>query len=413
MKAVGVVVEYNPFHNGHLFHLEESRRVTEGDVVIAVMSGNFLQRGEPAIVSKWQRTKMALASGVDIVLELPYAYSTQKAEIFAFGSISILQAIGVEEVCFGSEAGNIDLFHELYEFINKNKQHFNEQIQFYMSQGNSYPKATSLAFSSMKGKQQQLLDLSQPNNILGYHYVEAIHLLGNKMKGKTIQRKSAQYHDESFASETIASATSIRKAIFNKSANQKGTIHQVMPKSTLDLLTYYETSNHTLHDWELYFPMLKYQILSSTEAELAEIYEGEEGLEFRLKRFINTANSFAEFMHSIKTKRYTWNRLQRYCLHILTNTKKADMQWANAKNSPPYLRLLGMSAKGQAYLNQRKKLVDIPLITKVNSFHHPILELDKKVANIYALALPNRLQNDRLREEYTQSPIRFTEELKK
>ncbi|MFV8827038.1 nucleotidyltransferase [Alkalihalobacterium sp. APHAB7] len=412
MKAIGVVVEYNPFHNGHLYHLEESKRVTEGDVVIAVMSGNFLQRGEPAIVSKWQRTKMALASGVDIVLELPYAYSTQKAEIFALGSISILQAIGVEEVCFGSEAGNIDLFHELYHFINENKQNFNEQIQFYMSQGNSYPKATSLAFSSIKGE-QQLLDLSQPNNILGYHYVEAIHRLGNKMKGKTIQRKSAQYHDEGFASETIASATSIRKAIFNNSTNEKGTIDRVIPKSTLELLTDYETSNHTLHDWELYFPMLKYQILSSTEAELADIYEGEEGLEYRLKRFISAANNFAEFMHLIKTKRYTWNRLQRYCLHILTNTKKVDMKWANAGNPPPYLRLLGMSSKGQAYLNQKKKSVDIPLVTKVNSFYHPVLELEKKVSNIYTLALPKRLQNVRLKEEFTQAPIRFTEQLKK
>ncbi|WP_216830888.1 nucleotidyltransferase [Alkalihalobacterium elongatum] len=406
MKAVGVVVEYNPFHNGHFFHLEESRRVTDGDVVIAVMSGNFLQRGEPAIVSKWQRAKMALASGVDIVIELPYAYSTQKAEIFAFGSISLLQALGVKEVCFGSEAGNIDLFHELYHFITENKQCFNDKIQTYMSQGNSYPKATSLAFSSIKGD-QQMLDLSQPNNILGYHYVEAIYQLGSKMKGQTIQRKSAQYHDEGFASETIASATSIRNAIFNQQNNSKHTIDRVIPSSTLELLTEYETLFSTLHDWELYFPMLKYRILSSTEAELATIYEGEEGLEHRLKRFISIANSFNEFMNLIKTKRYTWNRLQRYCLHILTNTKKTDMEWASTKKQPPYLRLLGMSKKGQAYLSNIKKSVDIPIITKVTSYNHQLLDIDKKVATVYALALPRSVQTERLKDEYYQSPIRY------
>ncbi|WP_209125478.1 nucleotidyltransferase [Alkalihalobacillus sp. BA299] len=408
MKAVGVIVEYNPLHNGHLFHLEETKRVTEGDVVIAVMSGHFLQRGEPAIVSKWQRTKMALAAGVDIVIELPYAYSTQKAETFAFGSVALLQAIGATEVCFGSEAGEIELFYELYDFMKDNKHTFNEQVQFFMNQGNSYPKATSKAFSAIKGE-KKMLDLSQPNNILGYHYVEAMHLLGQKLKGRTIQRKSAQYHDEGFASETIASATSIRKAIFSKNQDSKRTIGRVIPPSTLQLLNEYEMVYHTLHDWELYFPLLKYQILSLSERELATIYEGEEGLENRLKRNITAATSFKEFMNSIKTKRYTWNRLQRYCLHILTTTKKEEMEWVNSGKQPPYLRLLGMSSKGQSYLNQVKKSIDLPLITKMNTYDHPLLDLDKKVASIYALALPKEIQNERLKEEYTQSPIRYTE----
>ncbi|WP_078430646.1 nucleotidyltransferase [Alkalihalobacterium alkalinitrilicum] len=408
MKAVGVVVEYNPLHNGHLFHLQETKRITNGDVVIAVMSGHFLQRGEPAIVSKWQRTKMALAAGVDIVIELPYAYSTQKAEIFAFGSISLLQAIGVREICFGSEAGDIHLFYELYEFMIENKQAFNEKVQLFMREGNSYPKATSLAFLHIKGN-QQMLDLSQPNNILGYHYVEAIHRLGQKMIGRTIQRKSAQYHDEGFASETIASATSIRKAIFNQNQNSKDTIHQVIPTSTLKLLSDYETVYDTLHDWERYFPLLKYKILSLSETELAAIYEGEEGLEHRFKRNIRSANSFLEFMNLVKTKRYTWNRLQRYCLHILTNTKKEEMEWANNGNPPPYLRLLGMNSKGQSYLNKIKKTIELPLITKLNAFDHPLLELDKKVASIYTLGLPIEVQSERLKEETIHSPIRFTE----
>lgn len=213
MKAVGIIVEYNPFHNGHSYHLQAAKEVAQADIVIAVMSGNFLQRGEPALVSKWYRTKMALLGGVDIVIELPYQFASQKAETFANGAISILDAIGCQALCFGSESGNISSFLETIDFLAVNQDIYDENIKRFIQTGVSYPKALSLSFQAMSST-NHLVDLAKPNNILGYQYIKALKQQKSLIKPLTIRRKNADYHDEHFATETIASATSIRKALF-------------------------------------------------------------------------------------------------------------------------------------------------------------------------------------------------------
>ncbi|HHY20854.1 MAG TPA: nucleotidyltransferase, partial [Bacilli bacterium] len=167
MKAVGIVVEYNPFHNGHLYHLQQTKVKSGADIVIAIMSGSFLQRGEPALVSKHARTKMALRAGIDLVIELPYAFSTQKAETFARGAVLLLDALQASEVCFGSEAGDITPFEQLIDFLRDREAEFNEQLKHFLQEGCSYPKANALAFSSLNPN-KTMLDLSLPNNILGY-----------------------------------------------------------------------------------------------------------------------------------------------------------------------------------------------------------------------------------------------------
>lgn len=401
MNAVGVIVEYNPFHNGHAFHLNEARKLADAEIVIAVMSGQFLQRGEPALVSKWKRTEMALLTGADIVFELPYAFSTQQANTFASGAVSILEAARCHSLCFGSESGNIDQFYRTISFLESNNEQFQSQVRFYIEKGNSYPKASSLAFQQLCPN-EDLLDLSKPNNILGYQYVKAVQKQNAHIMPLTVARKNANYHDPHFTSETIASATSIRKALFSNNSDML-TVKQYMPETSFQALLDYKEQFGRLHGWEDYWPLLKYRLLQSSLEELKNIYELEEGLENRLATAALESNDFNEFMQKIKTKRYTWTRLQRACVHILTNTTKEEMN--NKTEKAAYLRLLGMSSNGRQYLNIYKTKFGLPLISKVPSEKHPHLALDIKASRIYAMGAAGRGQERLLEMEFKQPPI--------
>lgn len=406
LKSAGIVVEYNPFHNGHAFHLHQTKETTNADVIIAVMSGNFLQRGEPALVSKFSRTKMALFAGVDIVVELPYPFATQKAEIFSNGAISILGALGCSAICFGSESGDEQAFLETIQFIIDNEEYYQRYIKQFVKEGFSYPKATSLAFQKLNPV-SSLVDLSKPNNILGYHYIKAIQHQGFLMKPYTIQRKNANYHDEDFASATIASATSIRKALFDQGSLEM--IQSYVPDATFKQLVEFKNDYHTFIQWENYWPFLKYRLLNSSPEELRSIYEIEEGIEFRMISYAKKSESFYHFMQSIKTKRYTWTRLQRACLHILTNTKKEEMK--KASHTASYIRLLGMSQKGRKYLNEKKELIPIPVISKLSAAKEDLVHLDVKASNIYALGYPEEASQKLLMEEFSHPPILLGESL--
>jgi predicted nucleotidyltransferase len=401
MKAVGVVVEYNPFHNGHLFHLQQAKKQSGADVAIAAMSGNFLQRGEPALVSKWARTNMALSAGVDIVFELPYRFATQHAETFAEGSVSILSAAGCSNLVFGSESGDMEAFERTVLFLEEHNEKFQENIKFFTLKGNSYPKSISLSFQSLSPS-GTFIDISSPNNILGLHYIQAIIRQGSRMRPDTISRKSAGYHDEHFSSATIASATSIRKALFGE-AGEMNTIQRLVPYSTFEQLSQYKKEFGGFHSWENYWPLLKYKLLQSSPSEISNFYEVEEGLENRLSSAAASASSFHEFMEAIKTKRYTWTRLQRVCLHILTNTKKDNMK--KPQKTVNYLRLLGATEKGREYLKLQKKNFTLPVISKLSAYTDPDLDLDIKASRIYALGQNGEGQMRLLHEEFSRPPI--------
>lgn len=403
MRAVGVVVEYNPFHNGHYYHIQESRKVTEADLVVAVMSGNFLQRGEPALVSKWARTKMALEGGADLVIELPYVFATQKAEIFAFGAVGLLHALGVDSICFGSESGDIHSFRNTLKEMKERKGTFDLLIKQALEHGKSYPSAASDAFHSLK-LADSTVDLSQPNNILGFHYVEAIDKLNSTIQPFTIERTKAHYHDQHFADQHIASATSIRTSLFSEKTNLEE-IQNVIPETTYYHLLSYKESFGMFHHWENYFAYFKYRLLSSTPEELSQIYEVEEGLENRLLQYIASAATFKEFMEQIKTKRYTWTRLQRVCTHILTNTSKLLMK-ENSKY-PTYIRFLGTSLAGQNYLNGIKKNVAIPIVSKLSAFSNEQINLDIKASNVYASCLTEPYRSMMIKQEFSNPPIRY------
>ncbi|CEG26711.1 nucleotidyltransferase [Bacillus sp. B-jedd] len=400
MKAAGVVVEYNPFHNGHLYHLEAAREMSGADIIIAVMSGSFLQRGEPALVSKWSRAKMALMNGADLVFELPYQYSTQKAEVFADGAVKMLDAALCSTVCFGSEAGDAEAFIKTVEYINNERESYDRLIRQYMQTGVSYPRAASLAMEELKAP-EGVLPLSQPNNILGYHYVKSILSINSRMMPLTVKRKSANYHDQDFASSTIASATSIRKALFDGSGGL-ASIRRYIPKSSAEALEDYLAEFGAFHSWEMFWPYLKYRLLQASPAELNSIYEAEEGLENRLVGAAIKAESFGEFMNTAKTKRYTWTRIQRLCTHILVNAKKEEM--ATSEKGPEYLRLLGMTDFGKRYLNMYKGDFKLPVVSRLSSFSSKGIELDIKAAYIYSLGVPGPQSQKLLEMEYSQPP---------
>jgi predicted nucleotidyltransferase len=401
MRAVGLIVEYNPFHNGHAYHLQASKEAANADVVIAVMSGNFLQRGEPALVSKWSRTRMALLNGVDLVFELPYNFATQKAETFANGAVSILDAIGCDSLCFGSESGDISSFLHTIDYLTKHQRTYDEHIKRFMNTGVSYPKALSLAFQQLPDS-ENFLDLAMPNNILGFQYIKAIKQQKSSIRPITVPRKNANYHDEHFSSATIASATSIRKAIFSKSEGHFE-IEQLVPEPTKQLLTDYYQDYGIFHQWENYWSFLQFRLIHCSPTELRGIYEVEEGLENRLIAAALVSESFHEFMQKIKTKRYTWTRLQRLCVHILTNALKTEM----AKNleRATYVRLLGMTTTGKEYLNKRKTHFSLPLVSKLSSFKQKEITLDIKGARVYSLGVPHHLRKALLMQEYKQPPI--------
>jgi predicted nucleotidyltransferase len=402
MKAIGVVVEYNPFHNGHFYHISQSKSKSSSDVVIAVMSGHFLQRGEPAFIDKWHRTKMALQNGVDLVIELPYVFCTGHATLFAEGAIQLLDAIGCTNFAFGSEEGSITPFLNTYNLLKENDEQYNALIKQHVTTGISYPQSLYKAYEELRQTEsKRTIDLSQPNNILGYHYVEAAKRLNLTIEPMTIQRISAGYHDDIDSQSTIASATGIRKAIFEGQSLQD--VKKYLPNPTLLQLEDWQLKYSSFIQWETFWPYLRYAILRHTPQQLAHFADVSEGIEFALIKAAKKSASYREFMNHIKSKRYTWTRLQRMLTHIFTGITKEQL---HQSTTPSYIRLLGMTKNGQAYLSENKKQFLLPLISRVASIKDPMLTLDIRATDMYALAI-ELMTGKQIAVDYQTPPIRL------
>jgi len=402
MRACGLIVEYNPFHNGHLYHINQAKTETSAECMIAVMSGSFLQRGEPAIIDKFHRTKAALKAGVDLVLELPYAFAVQSSRLFAKGAVHTLQEIDTDFLCFGSESGDISHFISTYTLFKEKEADYKCSLHYSLKKGASFPEASKQAYQDI-GLIDHSIDLSKPNNILGFSYIKTILDSNLSIKPSTIKRINSQYHDTEIKS-TIASATSIRNKLLKDYILFSDDIINSMPDETIRQLQLYQKETGLWHEWGKYFPLIYYRVLTMDAEELATIQGVDEGIEHRLLSTIKEATSFNEWMKAIKTKRYTWTRIQRLFVHLLTNTKKSDLTAVTEMNSVPYIRLLGASKQGRAYLNDKKKQIDVPIITSLSRNQHPLLSIEERATNAYYSILSPKLRN-KFHAQELKSPI--------
>ncbi|MBU7539356.1 nucleotidyltransferase [Levilactobacillus brevis] len=341
LRAAGIVAEYNPFHNGHAYQIAQARQKTGADVIVAAMSGNWVQRGEPAIMDKWQRTEAALAGGVDLVVELSGAAALQPAHLFAQGAIAVLATLKCQWLVFGTEHPDMD-YDCLMAHLPSDPAIFKRFDQTYASLFQGYLR------------EQTGITLSAANDILGFFYAVANQQQGQPLQLVPLARQGSQHNDTAVMQGTnYASATAIRAASL---AGDWATVQPVVPAKTLALL-----QQESLISWADFWPLLRYQLISAPVTDMRQRYQITEGVEYRLKRAALEATTFADFMRIVKTKRYTYTRLQRQAAYLLLQALPEEM-----RPQPQYLRVLGYSKQGQAYLHQIKKHVALPLVSRAN-----------------------------------------------
>lgn len=361
MKSVALVTEYNPFHNGHLYHAQQSKSITGSEVSVAIMSGSFVMRGQPAIYNKFKRTRMAL-SAVDLVIELPIFASLSAGQYFAELAVKVADYLNIDHLSFGSESGNIDAFLTLAEDISNAEQSL--QFAEKTKEGKSYPRILSEIITN-----NELL--SSPNNTLGISYIRAIQKWAPTIQPWTIPRLQSAHHDIEIANLGFASGTSIRKSLQNANTQWK----QVVPES---LHPYYTAPNVSVADT---FNYLKYAILSQDTDSLNQIYTMSEGFENRVIQFIDQAEDFEQFMTLLKTKRFTYTHIQRLLMNILLNFKQRQKPEAIDA-----VRVLGMTQKGQQYLKQLKQLFpERNYITQLNKQNAHFFKHEIHATKIYNL----------------------------
>lgn len=377
MKAVGIICEYNPFHNGHIYHLKKVKEMFKDYVIVLVMSSSFMQRGEASIITKWDKTKIALDYGVDIVIELPFVFATQSADIFAKGAIYLLEEMNVNYILFGSETNNIDMLKEIANI--QNSETYNKEVKKLLESGMNYPTALNKALTSFTKK-----DIKNPNDLLALSYIKAIKELNSKIIPISIKRTN-NYH--TLSNTSITSASSIRNLI-----KEKKDISKYLPQETKEKI-------NTSFFIENYFSFLKYKILTEIN-DLNKYQTVDEGISSRIKKYILNSNSLEELIKNVKTKRYTYNKLSRMFTHILCNLTKEE---ASSFTYPSYIRILGFSSIGKNYLKERKGKTNIPIITKYTK--NKMLEIEKRVTSVYACVLNEADKQNLIEKEYKQKII--------
>ena len=359
MKKIGIICEYNPFHNGHIYHLKKVKEMYPDSMIILVMSASFTMRGEISLLNKWDKTSIALKYGVDLVIELPTFYSTNSADIFAEGAIKLLNYLNCDHLIFGSESNDIDSLIELAN-IQLNNTNYDNVVKEYMDKGNNYPTSMSKALSDLSNK-----TINLPNDLLGLSYVKEIIKQNSKIVPISILRTN-DYHENAITNN-ISSATAIRNSLVNNID-----ITNTVPKETLDTIINYNIKDK-------YFELLKYKILSDIN-NLNNYLDVDEGLDNLIRKNITKVNSFDELLENIKTKRYTYNRLNRMFIHILLNIKKDDIKKLKEIN---YIRILGFTNIGKKYIKELRNKLNIPIITNYSDINDDNLSFELYVTYIY------------------------------
>ncbi|NCC70966.1 nucleotidyltransferase [bacterium] len=364
MNIIGLVAEYNPFHNGHKYQIETIKKMYPDSVIIVVLSSSFTQRGEISVLDKWEKTDIALNNKIDLVVELPYVFSTESADTFAHASIKMLNELKIDTLVFGSESDDTDLFFKLAKAQIENKE-FDDLVNKYFKEGNNYPTALSKALKEITNE-----EIDKPNDLLAISYTKEILKINKKINIVSIKRTN-NFHDISGTSK-IVSASNIRNKMYNGKK-----IKKYVPKDTYLYLKNKKVNYNKMYE------LLKYKINDSNDLSIFQTVD--EGIENRITDKINNTNSVEELIKEIKTKRYTYNKISRMLSHILIGFTKNDKK---KFKEPSYIRILGMSEEGKKHLNRIKKETKLPIISKFKT-DEEILQFELKVTKIYSQIVDN------------------------
>jgi len=389
-KVLGIIAEYNPLHNGHLYHISESIKQSEAEYVICVVSGNFVQRGNTSIVDKWTKTKMAIANGVDLVIELPTIYSTSSAENFAEGAIKLLDSLGIiDTISFGMEANDIATLNNIANVVYQEPKEYVTMLNHELSKGVSFPKARENALMVYLNDVKRYANvLSGANNILAIEYLKILKKLKSNLNPIGVKRKKVLYHDEMIVDD-FASATAIRKMIVNR---QFDDIRKVIPHSSYVLLGRELNKGHYVLDLSKFQKEILYILRKMSVEEIANLPDVTEGLENAIKNAADSCNNIIDLVNIIKSKRYTQTRIQRILVYALLGINKKMME--TSKKVVPYTRVLGYSEKGKELISQiMSKNPKLNLVTSVKKYLDTcknknlkeMLQLDIYATNIYTL----------------------------
>lgn len=374
-SVLGIVAEYNPFHNGHLYHLIESKKISNADYCIAIMSGNFTQRGEVSIVDKWSKAQMALSNGIDLVIELPTIYSVSSAENFAMGAIKILNSLQIVDfISFGSEVNNISVLDDIANVLAFEPPQYKTLLSHELSRGESFPKARENALMMYLNNLRRFANvLSAPNNILGIEYLKALKKLKSNIQPITIKREGSKYSDANLPRNSkFASATSIRN--FFQSSQDLSALQKFVPESTFNILEENFKKGNFVKSLSSFDKEIIFTLRKMSVEEIANLPDVSEGLEFSIKNAVNQCNSTIELLSILKSKRYTQTRLQRILLYSILGITKKDMEMSNL--TIPYVRILGFNSKGQELISTiSKKNRKLEVVSSVKKF------MDKKLNN--------------------------------
>lgn len=417
MSVVGLITEYNPFHNGHLYHIQEAKRVSGADTVVVIMSGNFVQRGTVAMIDKYTRTRMALMAGADIVIELPVCYATASAEYFALGAVSILDQLGfVDSIVFGSECGNVDLLKELARLYEKEPTAVTQEIRSLIRNGFTYPAARAAAMIHyLRDHKLTFADssidvesvLNSPNNILGIEYIKALNRLHSKIVPLTIKRIQSDFHSEVLTG-SINSATAIRKAVLSQHTNFFEAIRPSIPDFAFHLLKERYQTTFPIDSDDVSM-LLKYKLLSETSDSLCAYQDVSDDLANRISKLKFNVHSFDHLVDEIKSKQYTKTRIQRAFIHILLNITKESMLTYARHNYTPYARILGLRKSASPYLRKTQQKEDFTIITKVSTASLSDLGIQMFQLDLTATHLYNLLIADKFgticKDEYTHGMV--------
>ena len=380
MRVIGIICEYNPFHLGHLYQIKRIKETIPDSLIICIFNGTFMQRGEVSIINKWDKTRICLEYGIDMVVELPFVFATQSSDIFAHGALKILNNLHVDTLVFGSESNNVEILKTL-AMTQINNEAFDNKVREYLDKGVNYPTALSKTLEVITKYR-----IKEPNDILAVSYIKEIIKNNYSIEPVAIKRTN-DYHGEIISGDII-NASLIRKMLTNGND-----VSKYVPRATLKYL-------NDIPSKDKYYSLLKYQIINNID-NLDSFQTVDEGLNNLIKKNIYNANNLDELINSIKTKRYTYNRLNRMFTHILTNFKKEDNRGLEIN----YVRLLGFNKKGRSYLNKIKKDMEISVVTGYKGINDKIFNIEKRVSYIYSLLIVN--SDSYLEEDNKNKPLIF------